>query len=102
MSVSLAGTWVTFGTQISEDMAEELVTMAYESGVNVFDTAEVYAAGKYVYKVILSLPVEIIYFIMLYQHHENLYASCSVSKRYKLLILLLLVMGKHSHALSIL
>ena len=27
-------------------MAEEMVTLAYESGVNVFDTAEVYAAGK--------------------------------------------------------
>ena len=79
MSVSLAGTWVTFGAQISEDMAEELVTMAYESGVNVFDTAEVYAAGKYVYQVILSLPVQIIHFIMLFRHHENLQESCSVS-----------------------
>ena len=29
-------------------MAEEMVTLAYESGINVFDTAEVYAAGKYV------------------------------------------------------
>ena len=27
-------------------MAEEMVTLAYESGINVFDTAEVYAAGK--------------------------------------------------------
>ena len=79
MNVSLAGTWVTFGAQISEDMAEELVTMAYESGVNVFDTAEVYAAGKYVYQVILSLRVQIIYFIMLSRHNENLWASCSVS-----------------------
>ena len=75
MSVSLAGTWVTFGAQISEDMAEELVTMAYESGVNVFDTAEVYAAGKYVYQVKLSLPVQIIHFIMRSRH---LWASCYV------------------------
>ena len=44
----LSGTWVTFGAQISDEMAEEMVTMAYESGINVFDTAEVYAAGKYV------------------------------------------------------
>ena len=29
-------------------MAEEIVTLAYESGINVFDTAEVYAAGKWV------------------------------------------------------
>ena len=27
-------------------MAEEILTLAYESGINVFDTAEVYAAGK--------------------------------------------------------
>uniref|UniRef100_A0A670ZCQ9 Potassium voltage-gated channel subfamily A regulatory beta subunit 1 n=1 Tax=Pseudonaja textilis TaxID=8673 RepID=A0A670ZCQ9_PSETE len=29
-------------------VAEHLMTIAYESGVNLFDTAEVYAAGKYV------------------------------------------------------
>ncbi|CAF4581364.1 unnamed protein product, partial [Didymodactylos carnosus] len=40
------GTWVTFGGQISDDTAEELITTAYESGINLFDTAEVYAAGK--------------------------------------------------------
>uniref|UniRef100_A0A8C0G250 Potassium voltage-gated channel subfamily A regulatory beta subunit 1 n=1 Tax=Chelonoidis abingdonii TaxID=106734 RepID=A0A8C0G250_CHEAB len=39
-------TWVTFGGQISDDVAEQLMTIAYESGVNLFDTAEVYAAGK--------------------------------------------------------
>ncbi|XP_042152375.1 voltage-gated potassium channel subunit beta-2 isoform X1 [Oncorhynchus tshawytscha] len=40
------GTWVTFGGQITDEVAEQLMTMAYESGVNLFDTAEVYAAGK--------------------------------------------------------
>ncbi|XP_062901873.1 voltage-gated potassium channel subunit beta-1a isoform X1 [Mobula hypostoma] len=40
------GTWVTFGGQISDEVAEELMTIAYEHGVNLFDTAEVYAAGK--------------------------------------------------------
>ncbi|XP_041377451.1 voltage-gated potassium channel subunit beta-2-like isoform X4 [Gigantopelta aegis] len=40
------GTWVTFGGQVSEEVAEELLTLAYESGINFFDTAEVYAAGK--------------------------------------------------------
>lgn len=40
------GTWVTFGGQISDEVAEELVTVAYDSGINLFDTAEVYAAGK--------------------------------------------------------
>ncbi|KAK6177599.1 hypothetical protein SNE40_015667 [Patella caerulea] len=42
----LKGTWVTFGSQISDEVAEELLTVAYESGINFFDTAEVYAAGK--------------------------------------------------------
>ncbi|XP_029437685.1 voltage-gated potassium channel subunit beta-3 isoform X1 [Rhinatrema bivittatum] len=40
------GTWVTFGSQISDEMAEDLMTVAYESGVNLFDTAEVYASGR--------------------------------------------------------
>ncbi|XP_057355426.1 voltage-gated potassium channel subunit beta-1 isoform X1 [Manis pentadactyla] len=40
------GTWVTFGGQISDEIAERLMTIAYDSGVNLFDTAEVYAAGK--------------------------------------------------------
>ncbi|XP_064439517.1 voltage-gated potassium channel subunit beta-3 isoform X1 [Mirounga angustirostris] len=40
------GTWVTFGSQISDKTAEDVLTVAYEHGVNLFDTAEVYAAGK--------------------------------------------------------
>ncbi|XP_074654298.1 voltage-gated potassium channel subunit beta-2-like isoform X2 [Tubulanus polymorphus] len=40
------GTWVTFGAQVTDEMAEEMVTLAYESGINLFDTAEVYSAGK--------------------------------------------------------
>uniref|UniRef100_A0A3P8XTY1 Voltage-gated potassium channel subunit beta-1 n=1 Tax=Esox lucius TaxID=8010 RepID=A0A3P8XTY1_ESOLU len=40
------GTWVTFGGQITDEVAEQLMTIAYESGVNLFDTAEVYAAGN--------------------------------------------------------
>ncbi|XP_060690146.1 voltage-gated potassium channel subunit beta-1a isoform X3 [Hemiscyllium ocellatum] len=40
------GTWVTFGGQISDEVAEQLMTIAYEHGINLFDTAEVYAAGK--------------------------------------------------------
>ncbi|XP_037629886.1 voltage-gated potassium channel subunit beta-2-like [Sebastes umbrosus] len=40
------GTWVTFGAQITDEVAEELVTLAYENGINLFDTAEVYNAGK--------------------------------------------------------
>ncbi|XP_041796192.1 voltage-gated potassium channel subunit beta-1a isoform X2 [Chelmon rostratus] len=40
------GTWVTFGGQITDEIAEQLMTIAYESGVNLFDTAEVYAGGR--------------------------------------------------------
>ncbi|XP_041750123.1 voltage-gated potassium channel subunit beta-2 isoform X1 [Coregonus clupeaformis] len=40
------GTWVTFGSQISDEMAENLMTIAYDAGVNLFDTAEVYASGR--------------------------------------------------------
>ncbi|KAM9752442.1 voltage-gated potassium channel subunit beta-2-like isoform 2-T2 [Menidia menidia] len=40
------GTWVTFGGQITDEVAEELVTLAYENGINLFDTAEIYSGGK--------------------------------------------------------
>lgn len=40
------GAWVTFGTQIDEDAASEILRVAYDAGVNFFDNAEVYAAGE--------------------------------------------------------
>ncbi len=40
------GSWLTFGLQIGDDVAEELMTVAYENGVNFFDNAEAYAGGK--------------------------------------------------------
>lgn len=40
------GSWVTFGYQIPDDVAESLMVTAYEAGVNFFDNAEVYAHGK--------------------------------------------------------
>ncbi len=40
------GSWVTFGYQIGDDVAEQLMIKAYEAGVNFFDNAEVYAHGK--------------------------------------------------------
>jgi voltage-dependent potassium channel beta subunit len=40
------GSWLTFGLQISDDLAEDLMILAYDNGVNFFDNAEVYAAGK--------------------------------------------------------
>lgn len=39
------GAWVTFGRQISEEVARELMHAAYNRGVNFFDNAEAYAAG---------------------------------------------------------
>ena len=32
------GSWVTFGDQISDDVAEALMIKAYENGVNFFDS----------------------------------------------------------------
>jgi voltage-dependent potassium channel beta subunit len=40
------GSWVTFGAQIGDDVAESCMKLAYDSGINFFDNAEVYAAGK--------------------------------------------------------
>ncbi len=40
------GSWLTFGQQIEDSVAEELMDIAYESGVNFFDNAEGYAGGK--------------------------------------------------------
>ena len=43
---SVGDTDVIVTMMINDQVAEELVTLAYENGVNVFDTAEVYAGGK--------------------------------------------------------
>lgn len=40
------GSWLTFGKQIGEDVATELMSIAYDHGVNFFDNAEIYARGK--------------------------------------------------------
>ena len=40
------GSWVTFGQQISDDVAADLMQTAYDRGVNFFDNAEAYAAGR--------------------------------------------------------
>ena len=40
------GAWVTFGTQIGEDAAYELMKTAFDAGVNFFDNAEAYAGGQ--------------------------------------------------------
>ncbi len=40
------GTWVTFSNQLDVKRAVELMSAAYERGVNFFDCAEVYAGGR--------------------------------------------------------
>ena len=40
------GAWVTYGGQVGEDVALKCMSAAYESGVNFFDNAEVYAHGN--------------------------------------------------------
>jgi voltage-dependent potassium channel beta subunit len=40
------GSWITFGNQINNDVSERLMDIAYDAGVNFFDNAEVYAAGR--------------------------------------------------------
>ena len=40
------GSWVTFGQQITDETASELMKTAYDAGVNFFDNAEAYASGR--------------------------------------------------------
>ena len=40
------GSWITFGKQIQDNTADRLLSMAYDAGINFFDNAEIYAAGK--------------------------------------------------------
>ena len=40
------GSWVSFSKQINDKTAEELMSIAYEHGVNFFDNAEIYSLGE--------------------------------------------------------
>jgi voltage-dependent potassium channel beta subunit len=40
------GSWVTYGNQLDAGAARECMAAAWDQGVNFFDNAEVYAAGK--------------------------------------------------------
>ena len=46
LSVLSFGSWVTFSKQINDAVSDELMSIAYDSGINFFDNAEVYAAGE--------------------------------------------------------
>lgn len=45
LSVLSLGSWVTFADQVDRDAAAEIMSIAYEAGVNFFDNAEAYAGG---------------------------------------------------------
>ncbi|NNE72612.1 MAG: aldo/keto reductase [Acidimicrobiales bacterium] len=40
------GSWVTFDTQVDDDLAISCLDAAYQAGVNFFDNAEAYAGGE--------------------------------------------------------
>ena len=40
------GAWVTYGSQVGQEVAYECMTAAYDRGVNFFDNAEAYASGE--------------------------------------------------------
>lgn len=46
LSILSYGSWVTFHKQIDDSIADELMGVAYDSGINFFDNAEVYALGE--------------------------------------------------------
>ncbi|NML19826.1 aldo/keto reductase [Pseudoflavitalea sp. G-6-1-2] len=46
LSVLSFGSWVTFHKQVDDSLADELMGIAYDKGINFFDNAEVYANGE--------------------------------------------------------
>jgi voltage-dependent potassium channel beta subunit len=40
------GSWLTFGKQIDDSIAEKLMGTAYDAGINFFDNAEIYSRGQ--------------------------------------------------------
>ena len=46
LSVVSFGSWISFKKQIDDTMADELMGIAYDNGIDFFDNAEVYASGE--------------------------------------------------------
>lgn len=46
VSVLSFGSWVSFSKQINDKVADELMGVAYDKGINFFDNAEAYALGE--------------------------------------------------------
>ena len=45
LSVLSYGSWVTFHKQLDDSKADQLMGIAYDNGINFFDTADVYSTG---------------------------------------------------------
>ena len=37
---------MTFSPAVAEETAEEIITVAYDSGINLFDLSEAYSGGR--------------------------------------------------------
>lgn len=46
ISVLSFGSWISFSKQINDKVADELMGIAYDNGINFFDNAEAYALGE--------------------------------------------------------
>ncbi|MCD6010446.1 MAG: alcohol dehydrogenase [Flavipsychrobacter sp.] len=46
LSVLSYGSWVTFSKQLDDSAADRMMGIAYDSGINFFDNAEVYEGGR--------------------------------------------------------
>ena len=46
VSLLSLGSWVSFGTQLDDELAVRCMRAAREGGVNFFDNAESYAGGE--------------------------------------------------------
>jgi len=46
ISALALGAWITYGEQVAEDTAYQCMKAAYDAGVNFFDNAEGYGAGR--------------------------------------------------------
>ena len=46
LSALSLGSWVTFDTQLNDDLALECMQTAFDAGCNFFDNAEAYAGGE--------------------------------------------------------
>ena len=46
LSILSFGSWVSFQKQIDDKIADELMGMAYDNGINFFDNSEAYAGGE--------------------------------------------------------